>query len=95
MTKGLDLSQIASLLEQDNKREQERKNAQIRRKVFPTEPRTYENWFRLPTRYAECTNSKCIDPRKKKPNEKTMVAEVNGGEICRYCFLEGVNKVKA
>lgn len=95
MTKGLDPSQIASLLEQDNKKEQEKKNAQIRRKVFPIEPRTYDNWFRLPTHYAECTNPDCIDPRKKKPNEKTMVADVNGGDICRYCYLQGVNKAVA
>lgn len=95
MSKPIDPTQIASLIQADDKVQQTKQAAQIRRKIFPSEPRTYDTWFKLETHYRECTNPHCIDPRKKEANEKTMVAEVNGSEICRYCFLEGVNRTAA
>jgi hypothetical protein len=91
LTKSLDPTQIASLLQQDDKEQQTKKAAQIKRKNFPTEPRTYDTWFALPTHFGACTNASCVDPRDNKLG-KAMVADVNGGDICRYCFLEGVNK---
>ena len=86
----LDAEAIANLLKADDKQQQEKANAKVKRGVVVTEPRTYETWFRLSTHFASCTNKDCIDPRDNKVG-KTMVAEVNGGEICRYCFLAGAN----
>ena len=91
MSQGLDPAKIEELLKADDQREQNKRAGQIRRKNFPTEPRTYDTWFKLPTKFSNCTNPKCVDPRDNAVG-KTMVADVNGGEICRYCFLEGVNK---
>jgi hypothetical protein len=88
----LDPTQIASLLKRDDEESQARGNARIRRKLNVTEPRTYEVWFKLTTHFDSCENVDCVDPRDNKLG-KAMVAEVNGGKICRYCFLAGANKV--
>lgn len=90
--KELDAAAIAGLLQQDDAQQTAKKAAQIRSKKFPTEPRTYETWFKLQTHFGECTNASCIDPRDNIVG-KTMVADVNGSDICRYCFLEGVNRI--
>jgi hypothetical protein len=87
---SLDQEMIASLLKKDDEKQQEKVNARIKKGKYPTEPRTYETWFRLPTHFRECTNKDCIDPRDNTLG-KSMVAEVNGSEICRYCFLAGAN----
>lgn len=92
--KPIDPSQIESLLKADDKREHDKRASQIKRKIFPTEPRTYDTWFTLPAHFGACTNPSCTDPRENMVG-KTMVADVNGSDICRYCFLAGVNKVKA
>lgn len=91
--KKLDITAIAGLVKEDEKREKQKIQTKIRNKIYPTEPRDYETWFRLPTRFAECNNSECTDPRvDNSKTGNTMVAMVNGSEICRYCFLAGVNK---
>lgn len=96
MTKPLDQAAIQGLLKKAEEEDKQKQASQMRRKVFPTEPRTYATWFKLPTHFAECSNLECIDPRvDKEKSGKTMVAEVNGSEICRYCFLAGANKVTA
>lgn len=89
---ALDPTQIANLLKADEKEEQKKRASQIRRKVYPTEPRNYDTWFALPTHFGACTNEHCVDPRDNIVG-KTMVASVNDSDICRYCFLAGVNKV--
>lgn len=94
MSKSLDPAAIASLLKKEQEEENTKRSQRIKRKTFKFEPRTYDTWFDLPTRFAECTNANCVDPRDNKLG-KTMVAEVNSGEICRYCFLAGANKVTA
>lgn len=92
--KKIDASAIPGLLAVEEKAEKAKIAAKIRNKVYPTEPRDYETWFRLPTRFADCSvGDNCIDPRvDKNQTGKTMVANVNGSEICRYCFLAGANK---
>jgi hypothetical protein len=91
LSKALDPTQIANLLKADDANQQARRASRIKSGKFPTEPRNYETWFALPTHFRECTNPECKDPRDNKLG-KAMVAEVNGKEICRYCFLEGANR---
>jgi len=55
--------------------------------------RSYHNWFyQLNHTYAKCSNSDCIDPRG---TDSAMVAEVNGKDMCRFCFLAGWNTADA
>lgn len=92
--KPLDLKAIAGLVAEEDKREKEKITQKIRNKQYPTEPRDYETWFRLSTRFADCSmGDSCIDPRVDRTKTgHTMVAMVNGSEICRFCFLAGANK---
>jgi hypothetical protein len=93
--KPLDVGALKGLLAQEEKREQQQIATKIRNKNFPTEPRDFDTWFKLPTRFADCHQAdECIDPRVDRTKTgHTMVAMVNGSEICRYCFLAGANKV--
>jgi hypothetical protein len=92
--KPLDVKAIAGLVAQADKEEKEEITRKVRNKAFPTEPRDYETWYKLPTRFADCTRGDdCIDERMSKSKTgHTMVAMVNGSEICRFCFLAGANK---
>jgi hypothetical protein len=91
-SKPIDPSAIAALIAQDQKQENEKRQTRIKKGVFLTEPRTYDTWFSLPTHFGKCSSGDdCIDPRDNMVG-KTMVANVNGGDICRYCFLAGANK---
>jgi len=55
--------------------------------------RSYHNWFyQLNHTYAKCSNPDCIDPRG---TDSAMVAEVNGKDMCRFCFLAGWNTADA
>lgn len=94
MNRSLDPAQIASLLKQDDVQERAKRASRIKRKKLSTEPRTYDTWFHLPSHFGNCSNDDCIDPR---PNlyGKAMVADINGSDICRYCFLAGVNQAIA
>lgn len=55
--------------------------------------RDYETWFKLAHHMLDkdtgehltCDNPNCIDPRPAAP----VVAEVNGQNMCRFCFLDG------
>lgn len=60
-----------------------------------TSDRRVEVWFALAHKLfdadvldsASCDNPDCIDPRPKGPSRRTVVAEVNGKNMCRHCFL--------
>jgi len=94
--KPLDLGTIAQLQNKAAEEAQKKQRVNIKNKQFPTEPRNYDTWWNLPTRFSDCSNEHCTDPRvNKEKTGKTMVAEVNGSDICRYCFLAGVNKITA
>lgn len=92
LSKNLDPTQIANLLKTDDEKQRSRANASIKRGKYPTEPRTYETWWKLPATFDKCTNEDCVDPRDNITG-KSMVAEVNGTKICRYCFLAGANPI--
>jgi len=89
--KSIDPEMIASLLEQDDKEKADNAAKRIKKGKVVTEPRKYEVWFALPSHFGPCSNPHCVDPRDNLVG-KAMVAEVNGSDICRYCFLAGVNK---
>lgn len=95
--KPLDVSALKGIVEANEKKEKEKIKAKIKNKNYPTEPRDYETWFRLPSRFADCSQGDdCLDPRvDKEQTGKTMVANVNGNDICRYCFLAGASKPNA
>lgn len=92
--KPLDVNALQGLVAKEEEREKKERTAKIRNKAFPTEPRDFDTWFRLQTRFADCHQGEaCIDPRvDRQLTGHTMVAMVNGSEICRYCFLAGANK---
>jgi hypothetical protein len=55
--------------------------------------RSYHNWFySLNHSYSKCSNPDCIDPRG---TDSAMVAEVNGEDMCRFCFLAGWNQAES
>lgn len=49
--------------------------------------RTHRVWFyELEQRMGECSNPDCVDPRDLM---QVHVAEVEGVEMCRFCFIAG------
>jgi hypothetical protein len=92
VSKALDPAVAAQLLKTAEAQSKERAATGRKSKAIVTEPREYSVWFKLSTHFGNCANPTCGDPRERKTEEgNTMVAMVNGSEICRYCFLAGVN----
>lgn len=65
-------------------------------KLIDTSNRDYTTWFALAHRifdeekdFLSCENPKCVDPRPKVEGKPTVVAEIDGVLMCRYCFFEG------
>ena len=67
-------------------------------KTVDTSIRDYATWFKLAhkildkeeTEVVGCSNESCLDPREGRT---ILVAEVNGLDMCRYCFLDGYGGV--
>lgn len=83
---SLDRIQIEALLKKD--KEKPAKTGGTRKDR--TAERSYENWFKQKQHFGDCEFPDCTDPRPKRAGT-TMVVEVKGVKLCRYCFLAGVN----
>lgn len=95
MSKGLDMSAIAGILAADKKQAATKKATGKRRTKDRTEPRTFETWWTFFHSLGNCSNPECKDVRPHKVEEgNTMVAEINGKDSCRYCFLDGYNRTE-
>lgn len=83
---GLPLDDISELLKTP-----EPTTRRGRTKRDPTEPREYATWWKLLQRISEdqCSNPNCLDPRERNDRGRSILAEVKGEMICRYCFLDG------
>lgn len=58
-----------------------------RRKTVDTSIRTYTNWFKLPHKlHGECQIPSHDEERSTR---KKMVADIDGVDMCRWCFIEG------
>jgi hypothetical protein len=63
-------------------------------KTIDTSVRDYSTWFKLAHRILDkedatienCSNPDCPDPRTSRT---ILVAEIDGIEMCRICFLNG------
>lgn len=91
MSKGeLSLDQINAILAQP-----ERKRNNNSKSGIDLSIRTHETWFALAHKLidtstgelSECSNPNCNDPRTG--HRRKMTANINGQEVCRYCFFDG------
>ena len=62
-----------------------------RTKADPTEVRELKVWFKLSHHIKEdgCDNPECVDPRPRGDKGTSVVVEVKGKSMCRYCFING------
>lgn len=84
---SVDPKELSRVLKQGNTTTRSRKTSTV-----DTSVRTYKVWFALPLKFGECSNEGCTDPRPSRTGEekdKTLVAEIKGRAMCRYCFLGG------
>lgn len=84
---SVDAATLSRVLAQGNTKTRQRKSKKI-----DTTIRTYKVWFSLQHRFGECSNDNCTDPRPSRTGQekdKAMIAEIEGSDMCRYCFLEG------
>lgn len=91
MNKSLDAAAIAALLKADAAKPARSGGGGARKpKTTASLPREYPTWFKLVTVFGSCDNPDCGDPRPEKVEEgNTMVADIDGKNSCRYCFLAG------
>ena len=86
--------QIKALLAKPEKRGGRSKSG----KSIDTSVRDYNTWFKLAHKILDkeevevlgCENENCLDPREGRT---VLVSEVNGINMCRYCFLDGFGGV--
>lgn len=89
----IDPDKLQRLLELKNK-PKPRRGGGRKKSGVDTSVRTYETWFKLHTHVYDnageklsCDNPNCLDPRED--GKVKMIAEVDGVNMCRYCFLGG------
>lgn len=73
------------------------KRGRKKKSGIDTSVRDVQTWFKLghklfdeddPDKYSLCDNPNCPDPRPAQ-GKRTVVAEVEGVRMCRFCFLAG------
>jgi hypothetical protein len=93
---GMSRDEIMALKSNVEKQKKDGGRSRSGKKVDTSE-RTFQTWFKLAHKtmddsednYGEpmkCANESCQDPN---PGRVSLVAEVNGKWMCRYCYLAG------